>query len=283
MVISGMNKIRRPMTSEERQSKIAARLAHRLSKQSSGPRESRVDRKNLKRAERQAAGLCIYCDTPRLPDMAVCQRHYDSKRNRKQAKLTDQKCGNCTQSAVPGTTLCAEHTEIRRRKAEEWRNEKRSKGLCLICGDNPAVLKNGKFINCDDCRKFMTDRARTIRETRVANGECAVCGSKPILRNSRSCQRCYFKQLSVAHFGSTLEAEHLQQIFERQNCRCVYSGLVLTLSVNASLDHRIPITKDGPNTPDNVQWVHSMVNQMKWNYSEDAFLQMVRAIADHRR
>lgn len=58
--------------------------------------------------------------------------------------------------------------------------------------------------------------------------------------------------------------------------------MLLTLGRDAELDHRVPIAKGGSNGPENVQWVHSVINQMKWSYSESDFLSFVKAIYDHR-
>lgn len=73
-----------------------------------------------------------------------------------------------------------------------------------------------------------------------------------------------------------LEPEYLQNLFNKQNGRCRYSGLLLTLSKSnrdvsstASLD-RIDSSKGY--VKGNVQWVHKKVNKMKMDITEEDFL-----------
>ena len=49
-----------------------------------------------------------------------------------------------------------------------------------------------------------------------------------------------------------------------------------------SLDHIIPVTLGGSTTVENLQWVHKQANQMKWNYREAEFLELIRQIAVYR-
>lgn len=70
--------------------------------------------------------------------------------------------------------------------------------------------------------------------------------------------------------------------FQEQEGRCALSGLPIDLGKDrtASLD-RIDSTK-GYETG-NVQWVHKAINQMKWDLSEDKFIEYCCLIVEHSK
>lgn len=83
----------------------------------------------------------------------------------------------------------------------------------------------------------------------------------------------------------SISIEDLEEIFIKQEGKCVYSGFVLTLKSkksigNASVD-RIDSSKGY--TKDNIQWVHKDINFMKQNFTEEHFLKMCSAISKYRK
>ena len=59
-----------------------------------------------------------------------------------------------------------------------------------------------------------------------------------------------------------------------QDYRCAYTGIKLIPALNASIDHKIPLSTDVSQYQkiENLQWVCLDINIMKRNYSEDDFL-----------
>lgn len=136
---------------------------------------------------------------------------------------------------------------------------------------------------CFGCLEKTRDNMRAKRTERLAAGLCVQCGKARKLPHSVACEPCFFKTLSHDHFGSRADAPFLTTLFYANGGRCVYSGLPLTLGLDTHIDHIEPVAKGGSLAPENVQFVHSMINQMKWSYSEDEFLRMVKTIYEHRR
>jgi hypothetical protein len=72
--------------------------------------------------------------------------------------------------------------------------------------------------------------------------------------------------------------EYLWQLWLDQAGRCAYTGLELTLDLDASLDRR-------DNTfgyvEGNVQWVHRDVNRMKTDFQENYFLSLCEKVATY--
>jgi 5-methylcytosine-specific restriction endonuclease McrA len=65
----------------------------------------------------------------------------------------------------------------------------------------------------------------------------------------------------------------LYTIVKRQRLICPITGLKLTAE-NISVDHIIPVSKGGSNSPDNIRLVHKMINHMKNYYSDTQFFDM---------
>lgn len=79
------------------------------------------------------------------------------------------------------------------------------------------------------------------------------------------------------HLEFEVTSEYLYEVWESQGGLCAYTGYPLKLlGRQASLD-RIDSKKGY--VPGNVQWVLTKVNHMKWDSSEEEFLQLCRVIA----
>ena len=52
----------------------------------------------------------------------------------------------------------------------------------------------------------------------------------------------------------------------------------MSLGKNCELDHIVPISRGGSNTPDNTQWVLMVCNRMKDNLTEQEFFELVKKI-----
>ena len=97
------------------------------------------------------------------------------------------------------------------------------------------------------------------------------------------CETCYLKSVSSRHFGSEIRHVDLLDILKKQDFRCAYSGNILILGENASLDHILPKVKYPEKAQDikNVQWVISDVNKMKSDFNEERFVELITAIHRH--
>lgn len=146
--------------------------------------------------------------------------------------------------------------------------------------------------------------------------ECK-CGSKskvrvyPLIKGvSKSCRHCrpqsnsgqlspWWKstvEFSISFFNGIKESaksrniefnitpEYIQDLFIKQDRKCVYTGIVLTFPENtrdfsktASLDR---VNSKLGYIEGNVQWIHKIVNKMKMDIDENEFLQFCKLIAD---
>jgi len=81
-----------------------------------------------------------------------------------------------------------------------------------------------------------------------------------------------------------LKIESVWELYLKQNKKCSLSGLDIgfeaSKSNSASLD-RID-SKKGYEI-DNVQWVHKYINQMKWDMSQEHFIEMCKTITNYQK
>ena len=94
----------------------------------------------------------------------------------------------------------------------------------------------------------------------------------------------YLMKISHTRLGSSKYWKELNQLIEKQNYKCAYTGLVLTPAVDASVDHIIALSTDAEqyNKIENLQWVHSAINRMKNNHTEEDFLKYIKLIYENR-
>ena len=97
------------------------------------------------------------------------------------------------------------------------------------------------------------------------------------------CLADWFKNVASVHFGTRKLGQSLRELWDSQKGLCVYSGEALIPGFNASLDHKIPITRGGHISLENVQWVSKRVNIMKTDMSDGEFIALCDLIASRRK
>lgn len=152
-------------------------------------------------------------------------------------------------------------------------DRKQWKVLCQCkCGKQEYVrvnaLQSGKSKGCK-CRAFDMRRKQTISE-----GELSKTKFNRIKKSANE---------RGIEFLVTMK--YLWELFEKQNKKCVFSGLDLILSkdnlnTTASLDR---IDSNEGYTENNVQWVHKDVNKMKTDFSDKYFISMCHLISNNTK
>ena len=160
-----------------------------------------------------------------------------------------------------------------------------------------------KTFQCRNCRRSLELDAFETRSNKNGNPyrahKCKECTlARKRVANNEKIER-YFARICVnqrynhkkGYRGKTpdgflLTPDDLMQIWERQDGKCAYSGILMTshrdgvsrVDLNASLDRRDPTAGY---TLDNVHLVCDRVNTMKHTLDEDMFIWWVKNIADH--
>jgi hypothetical protein len=68
-------------------------------------------------------------------------------------------------------------------------------------------------------------------------------------------------------------------LWDKQNQECNLTGDVLDQT--AECDHKMPVSRGGPSTIDNLQWVAPQVHRAKGNMTNEEFVEMCRKVVSH--
>jgi CRISPR/Cas system Type II protein with McrA/HNH and RuvC-like nuclease domain len=72
----------------------------------------------------------------------------------------------------------------------------------------------------------------------------------------------------------------MKALFDAQAGRCTYTAVALVPGVNASVDHRVPISRGGPHSIENVHWVDRRVNIAKADMTHEEFIAMCEEVVE---
>jgi hypothetical protein len=251
-----------------------------LARDSKGPSQDKraVARRQL-RDERRFLGVCLHCPAPVFEGMSLCERHLEAQRNRQKAKRENRRCNDCGKTPLPQRSRCRPCLDKFRERNAALTSARKAVGVCSLCGKTPAAPNRNLCVACLD------RGARLIRErtqARAVGGQCTDCGRCIPLPNYGACEACFFKRRSQDCFGTNAKAEALRDLFLAGGGVCPYSGLPLTLGVDAQLDHILPFARGGKTDLANLHWVHALANQLKGDLTEAEFFDLIGRIHRHR-
>lgn len=81
---------------------------------------------------------------------------------------------------------------------------------------------------------------------------------------------------------STITTTSLRALLERQGYRCALTGEAMTPE-DCSLDHKIPLSRGGPHSIDNVQFITNSVNKLKAEMTDAEFIAVCEAVVRHAK
>ncbi len=137
---------------------------------------------------------------------------------------------------------------------------------------------------CPDCShsrwvtQMKTGKERRNKE-RLESGMCLDCGKEVRIGESKWCEYHWIMRLVRNRFS--LKGESAQKLsaillekLHKQNFICYYTGLPLTVGLNASIEHLLPESNnpESSHDPNNLVWVRIEVNKMRSNLSFNDFL-----------
>jgi hypothetical protein len=181
-------------------------------------------------------------------------------------------------------------------KGEDWTGKKIG-SLVVVGYGEPYVYYTGSKKNTIHKWKVKCDCGNEylISKQHITSGEqsnCQKCYGQRLMLSNSPLWKSSAKFLPGMKFHKIQKSaekrglefkvtrEHLDEIFQKQNGKCVYLGEELSFGNGrkgtASLD-RIDSTKGY--IEGNVQWVHKDVNILKWTLSHERFIEMCKKVA----
>jgi hypothetical protein len=140
-------------------------------------------------------------------------------------------------------------------------------------------------------------KIKLVNESNLKTNKSTSCGTCKRLGENNSGWKGY-KQISGHYWINLKKAaerrnipfqvnmEEAWEVFEKQNGKCAYSGIELQHSRSKKKNNNVAsidrIDSSKPYTKDNIQWVNAIINTMKWNHSEEEFLNLIKMIAKYK-
>lgn len=198
---------------------------------------------------------------------------------RKDRLLQQSLCVRCAMKPhEPGKQFCISCLEQANKDALKRLELIDSDGLCRRCLTKKA--KSG-YKWCEDCSILRRKEHAEYENQKILDGCCTRCGKKKAPNGSKRCGMCVIKNTSFRYTGTMNNWKLLATIFLRQNKTCPYSGRLLTLGVNASLDHIVPRSMGGDNSVANLEWLDKDINTMKSSMNKEEFIALIKQMYSH--
>jgi hypothetical protein len=233
-----------------------------------------LDRSRRHAAKLRAAGLCATCRAPHDRGTRRCadctkKAVATNVRSRREARVSGR-CVACGQPWQGETKRCPACKAAQRAR---W-GGRAGTDYCTRC----AGPRDGRHKSCSACRAVMREQNNRRRQAFAAAGRCIQCG-EPKSGPSLYCDRHILMAAARRYLGAAVRWRDLRDLLASQGSRCVYSGEALALGGNASIDHKFPSSRGGPDEIDNLQWVTWTVNQVKKDLTHEEFIALCRKVA----
>jgi hypothetical protein len=218
--------------------------------------------------------------------MAWTQTRIKEMRKRRKEQGLCIMCGN-TRNADGTTTFCRPCANKQKVKAAKHRSrvmpQRKADDLCMTCGREKG--ENGTTRVCRSCankacvisKRLRLKRQNPVYTYIVGNGYCGIC-DKPVDKDV--CEKCYFSRMAQRHLNSSKRWRELQSLFKSQDGKCAYTGIPLTIGIDASIDHVLPSSRFPECQYDinNFEWVCDYINIMKKDMTKEEFLELIKVI-----
>jgi len=209
-------------------------------------REKHNERTKIARRERKKNGICTSCGKERDTNFRQCSTCQTKSTNR----------------------------------VREQNKRRKQEGMCNIISCENFKSNKSRF-----CEKHRLERLKYAkkRDLKLINGGlCTSCASEKYMNcfndkfdiHTKVCQTCYLKLLSARYFNTVDKWNELLDLLVKQNYKCPYTGDILVLAINDSIDHILPQDKypDRKQDINNMQWITRPMNNMKHKLLEHEFL-----------
>lgn len=165
-------------------------------------------------------------------------------------------------------------------------------GKLLVLEDLPGIRNHSAWcrVRCD-CGVERDMKSNFLTKTRGTNS-CG-CDSHHSRTTSRSCQWKGCGEMS-SKFWMRIKAnarkrgleflismEDVWGLFEKQNQKCALTGETIRFGVKASDNGTASLDRKNPDlgyTLDNIQWVHKIINAMKWDLMENRLFELCNLV-----
>jgi len=231
--------------------------------------------------------VCNMCNVELAPDstLLTCDSCRATSKRRYERRKSEGLCTSCGKPCESlGKIICNSCRDKALEKHEELEENRRQAKVCRICGlDKPAPRSK----MCSNCSKKYVGYGEQRRITLSVAGKCTSCsgelGDFSEIQNSKKskvCRQCFLRRLAGTYLKNPDLGFKLERKLMDQEYKCPYSGKILVLGVNASIDHIYPQSRfpDKKYDLSNLEWVDLYINLLKRDMTKDEFISLIRNI-----
>lgn len=228
------------------------------------------------------------------PHTSLCQscslKYRETARQKYKERLENGLCTICGSKRDNKRTLCS---ICRDKKANEQRV--RSDGRFIEGRCHVFDCKNQRLINDRLCEIHRIKRLEVHHKRAIKladDGLCTTCGKEPFLECFKNkkvkykfCLEHYLRQRANQRLHNADLWINLLDKLKEQDYKCFYTGEILTLGENDSVDHVLSAScfPERANDIANIQWVSRDINWMKNNFTHEKFMNLVEKIYKYRK
>jgi len=119
------------------------------------------------------------------------------------------------------------------------------------------------------------------RRNRAEPGDdCARCTSRSVV--GKFCEDCWFSNVAWNATKSRKNKDMILELWDEQEGLCAYTREVLIVG-EAGLDHKVPISRGGDHSKENLCWATSTINRVKTDLTEEEFFSMCEFVTSNRK
>lgn len=206
-----------------------------------------------------------------------------------QKRIVAGLCKDCgSPRGEDGTSIycraCAAKIQARANTRKEAKRKEWAASGALVCNGCGGILPDTTFKLCEKCRQYHSSHWKKTQPVRLARkasiGQCASCSSDA-LTSSRYCKK-HFLDSSLRKYRVPMDDyNRFWEKLEAQEFRCYYTGIEILPGVNASIDHKVPVSRGGSRADiDNCVWCDRNINAFKNDSTDIEFIDLCKRIAD---
>lgn len=253
-----------------------------------------VERERRKKDKYTSEGKCRTCGKPKEENK--CLNCSQKRASRRAEDLALDLCPECHEdNSNSKFKICdrcregfkkrhkeyyqnTEYKEKSRLRSYRRRKKLKSLGLCIFCTKelDTSILK------CKECSKKYSEYNKKLRFTKKESGTCIKCSNKA-LSGVSMCTICTLRTAARRNGFRSKDYKLLLEKLVEQNFKCYYTGRVLVLGINASVEHKNPRSRFPEEEGDieNIVWCDLDINRTKRSQTAEEFLQMCREVVNY--
>lgn len=231
------------------------------------------------RDKRIKLGVCVICQEPNPRKSQKCKSCTDktvaANKLRREVLVKNCQCIKCGNDWSGETLICP---PCRLKINQKWRG-KDALSSCFRC----SMPRDTHHKACSECRHEMRINSQQRRKANQTKGLCVQCRSENDTECGKYCSVCSFKTSARRWLNDSNKWTELRDLLIFQDGKCAYTDVKLSIGGNASIDHKMPRSKGGAASIENLQWIDWKINRMKTDIPHDEFVSICDYISKKKR